>query len=88
VEAVDAAASRAGLNRTEWVTSILTIESRRELAGRTAAVAAKATGATITTPLGVAGDGCHHPKHLRGWERQGLVCGVCDTVLERRSVGA
>lgn len=88
VAQVDAAAARAGLNRTEWVTSILTVESRRELEGRTRAVAARVPAATITLPAQAVGDGCAHPKHLRDWNGRGLVCQVCDTVLERRRQGA
>lgn len=81
VEAVDAAASRAGLNRTEWVKSTLTMACRAEATRTGQAVAAH-------VPPGALGDGCHHPKHLRRWDRQGLLCQVCGFVLERARQGA
>lgn len=81
VDQVDAAAARAGLNRTEWVKSTLTMAARGELERTTKAVAAR-------VPPGALGDGCHHPKHLRRWDRQGLLCQVCETILERASKGA
>lgn len=81
VQAVDDAAARAGLNRTEWVKSTLTLAARSELERTGQAVAAR-------VPPGAMGDGCHHPKHLRRWERQGLICQVCEVVLERASKGA
>lgn len=81
VEAIDAAAARAGLNRTEWVTSTLTMAARAEVNRTGQAVA-------VRIPPGALGDGCHHPKHLRRWDRAGLVCQVCEVVLERARQGA
>lgn len=81
VEAVDAAAARAGLNRTEWVKSTLTLACRAEGQRTGQAVA-------VRVPPGALGDGCSHPKHLRRWDRQGLLCQVCETVLERTRQGA
>lgn len=89
LEAIDAAAALAGLNRTEWVTSTLTIAARQELGLVTVSVAAKVPPAALAEAIrqGVV-DGCPHPKHLRHWERRGLCCQVCGSVLERRRQGA
>lgn len=81
VEAIDGAAARAGLNRTEWVKSTLTVAARGELERTGRAVAAR-------VPPGAMGDGCPHPKHLRRWDGQRLVCQVCEVVLERARQGA
>jgi hypothetical protein len=80
LEEMDAAARAAGLNRTEWVISTLTIACRDGMRAAALAVAAGATGVTI--------DGCPHPKHRRAWRAPGLVCEVCLTVLERTRQGA
>jgi hypothetical protein len=80
VEDMDAAAARAGLNRTEWVRSIITMACRRELERVTTAVAVRVPPGAI--------DGCAHPKHLRRWDRVGLICQVCEVVLERTRQGA
>lgn len=88
VEQIDAAASRAGLNRTEWVKTTLTMESRRELEGRTRAVAARVPAATLPASQQATGQGCPHPKHLRAWLPDGLTCSECMTVLQRVSKGA
>lgn len=92
ITAIDAAASRAGLNRTEWVTSTLTLAARAELEGRAMAVAAGVPASEFTAPewsgTRVVIDGCAHPKSARGWLGEGLVCMLCRTVLERRRQGA
>lgn len=80
VEQVDAAAARAGLNRTEWVVATLTLACRENLTAAALSVAAGAAGCIV--------EGCHHPKHLRAWRPLGLVCGQCLTVLERVQQGA
>jgi hypothetical protein len=88
VEEMDQAASRAGLNRTEWVKSILTLAARQELNGAAMAVAVRVPPAALQAPAGVPGDGCAHPKAMRAWVEAGLVCLACRTVLQRQSKGA
>ena len=87
---VDAAAARAGLNRTEWVASTLTLAARAELEATVRSVAAGAGGALVATPNGhhLLVDGCPHPRSRRHWSARGLVCQECRTVLEPARQGA
>lgn len=88
VEQIDAAAARAGLNRTEWVTTTLTMAARTELEGRTRAVAARVPAAQLPVADGRL-DGCAHPKGQRAWVADGqLVCLDCGTTLQRIHKGA
>lgn len=80
LDEIDAAAARAGLNRTEWVASTLTVACREGAHAAAVAVAAGAAGCIV--------EGCAHPKHLRAWRPLGLICGHCLTVLERTRQGA
>lgn len=97
---IDAAAARAGLNRTEWVASTLTLAARAELHATVQSVAAGAGGSPLPTSVPVAVgpspspsphlivDGCPHPRHRRSWARRGLICLECSSVLESASHGA
>lgn len=86
VEAIDQAASRAGLNRTEWVASTLTMAAR-EMAEATARAAAVRVPAADVPPGVVVG--CGHPKSRRARAADGtLWCMDCRTVLERQRQGA
>lgn len=87
VEAVDDAARRAGLNRTEWVTTTLTMAARAEGERTARAVAARVPAAQLPNQR-VAIEGCAHPKGYRVWGDAGLCCLLCQTVLERRRQGA
>lgn len=87
VEAIDAAAGRAGLNRTEWVGSTLAMAARRETEDTATAVAARVPAARLGVPDGRV-DGCEHPKAMRAWVEAGLVCLKCRTILQRQSKGA
>lgn len=87
---IDRAAQAAGLNRTEWVISTLTVATREGLRAAALAVAAGATGAQLgdRRPDYAGLEGCAHPKHRRAWEPDGLTCRVCGTVLQRAYKGA
>lgn len=80
VAELDAAAQAAGLSRTEWVVSTLTMVLRRE---RQPAVAVAAAGHPH-----VLVDGCAHPRHLRKWDKAGLRCTACRALIETASRGA
>lgn len=82
---IDQAAARAGLNRTEWVVTTLTVAARGEVERTARAVAARVPAAQV--PNGRI-DGCAHPKAFRAWLADTLCCLQCRTVLERRRQGA
>jgi hypothetical protein len=87
VEAIDQAASRAGLNRTEWVASTLTMAAREVAESTARAAAARVPGADFPPPGMVVG--CGHPKSRRARAADGtLWCMDCRTVLERQRQGA
>jgi hypothetical protein len=76
VEAIDHAAARAGLNRTEWEVSEATAR----------AAAARVPAADVPPGMVV---GCGHPKSRRARAADGtLWCMDCRTVLERQRQGA
>lgn len=88
VEDMDAAAARAGLNRTEWVRTVVTVAVRRELDRTGQAVAARVPPDAIASPPGTI-DGCAHQRSRRARAADGtLWCMDCRTVLERRRQGA
>jgi hypothetical protein len=85
IKDIDRAASLAGLNRTEWVISTLTVATREGLRAAALAVAAGATGSKVGFG---ALEGCAHPKHRRAWRDEGLACLECGTLLHRKYRGA
>lgn len=90
VAEMDRAAQLAGLNRTEWVISTLTVACREGLRQAALAVAAGATGARLpgAPPASSSIDGCPHPRHRRQWNNAGQVCLECGHVVQRTYKGA